>query len=35
MSIEDSVNLVFYALKNAKSGDIYVQKSPGVLSKHW
>ena len=33
MSIEDSVNLVFYALKNAKSGDIYVQKSPACTIK--
>jgi len=28
MSLEDSVDLVFYAFKNAKSGDIFVQKSP-------
>ena len=28
MSVEQSVDLVFYALKNAKAGDIFVQKSP-------
>ena len=33
MSLEDSVNLVFYALKNANSGDIYVQKSPACTIK--
>jgi UDP-N-acetylglucosamine 4,6-dehydratase len=33
MSIEESVDLVFYALKNAKSGDIYVQKSPACTIK--
>ncbi len=33
MSLEDSVNLVFYALKNANPGDIYVQKSPACTIK--
>jgi len=28
MSLEDSVDLVLYAFKNAKPGDIFVQKSP-------
>ncbi|MCL2365849.1 MAG: polysaccharide biosynthesis protein [Oscillospiraceae bacterium] len=28
MSLEDSVDLVIYAFKNAKHGDIFVQKSP-------
>lgn len=28
MSLEDSVDLVLYAFENAKSGDIFVQKSP-------
>ena len=28
MSLEDSVDLVLYAFKNAKAGDIFVQKSP-------
>jgi len=28
MSLEDSVNLVLYAFKNAQPGDIFVQKSP-------
>ena len=28
MSLEDAVELVFFALKNGKSGEIYVQKSP-------
>jgi UDP-glucose 4-epimerase len=28
MSLEDSVNLVLYAFKNGKQGDIFVQKSP-------
>ena len=28
MSVEQSVELVLYALKNAKAGDILVQKSP-------
>lgn len=36
MSLEDSVELVLYAFENAKSGDIFVQKSPastvGVLA---
>ncbi|MFI3221234.1 MAG: polysaccharide biosynthesis protein [Methylococcales bacterium] len=36
MSLEDSVDLVLYAFENAKSGDIFVQKSPastvGVLA---
>jgi UDP-N-acetylglucosamine 4,6-dehydratase len=30
MSLDDSVNLVIYAFKNAKPGDILVQKSPGA-----
>jgi len=30
MSLKDSVDLVFYALKNGKNGDIYVQKSPST-----
>ena len=28
MSLDESVNLVLYALKNAKNGDIFVQKAP-------
>lgn len=28
MSLEESVDLVFYAFKNANQGDIFVQKSP-------
>lgn len=28
MSLEDSVDLVYYAFQNAKQGDIFVQKSP-------
>jgi UDP-N-acetylglucosamine 4,6-dehydratase len=28
MSLDDSVNLVFYAFLNAKAGDIFVQKAP-------
>ena len=28
MSVEESVDLVFHAFKNAKPGDIFVQKSP-------
>jgi len=28
MTLEDAVNLVLYAFKNGKAGDIYVQKSP-------
>ncbi|MBU3635555.1 polysaccharide biosynthesis protein [Polynucleobacter sp. es-GGE-1] len=28
MSLEESVNLVFYAFENANPGDIFVQKSP-------
>ena len=28
MSLDDSVNLVMFAFKNAKPGDIFVQKSP-------
>ena len=37
MSLEDSVNLVIYAFKNGKPGDIFVKKSPatsiGILAK--
>ena len=30
MSLEDSVNLVIYALQKGKQGEIFVQKSPGA-----
>jgi UDP-glucose 4-epimerase len=30
MSLDDSVDLVMYAFKNGKPGDIFVQKSPGA-----
>lgn len=30
MSLEDSVDLVLFAFKNAKPGDIFVQKSPAA-----
>ena len=30
MSLEDSVNLVLYAFKNAKKGEIFVQKAPAA-----
>ena len=30
MSLEESVDLVLYAFKNAKQGDIFVQKSPAT-----
>ena len=30
MSVDQSVELVLYALKNAKAGDIFVQKSPAA-----
>ena len=30
MSVDQSVDLVLYALKNAKAGDIFVQKSPAA-----
>jgi UDP-N-acetylglucosamine 4,6-dehydratase len=30
MSLDDSVNLVVFAFKNAKPGDIFVQKSPAA-----
>jgi UDP-N-acetylglucosamine 4,6-dehydratase/5-epimerase len=30
MSLEDSLNLVIYAFKNGKQGDIFVQKSPAA-----
>jgi len=30
MSLEESVDLVFYALENGKQGDIFVQKSPAT-----
>ena len=30
MSIDDAVNLVLYAHKNAKAGDIFVQKAPAA-----
>jgi UDP-glucose 4-epimerase len=30
MSLEDSVNLVLYAFKNAKPGDIFIQKAPAT-----
>ena len=33
MTLEDAVNLVIYAFKNGKSGDIFVQKSPSTTIK--
>jgi len=30
MTLEDSINLVYYAFKNGKQGDMFVQKSPAV-----
>jgi UDP-glucose 4-epimerase len=30
MTLDDAVNLVLYAFKNAKPGDIFVQKSPAT-----
>lgn len=30
MSLEDAVELVLYAFKNAKQGDLFIQKSPGA-----
>ena len=37
MTLDDAVNLVMFAFKNGKSGDIFVQKSPattiGILAK--
>jgi UDP-glucose 4-epimerase len=30
MSLDDSVNLVLFAFKNAKPGDIFIQKSPAT-----
>ena len=30
MTLDDSVNLVFYAFKHGKQGDIFVQKSPAT-----
>jgi len=30
MSLEDSVNLVLYAFKHAKQGEIFVQKAPAA-----
>tara|TARA_B100000989_G_scaffold214088_1_gene162770 strand:+ start:30095 stop:31090 length:996 start_codon:yes stop_codon:yes gene_type:complete len=30
MTLEDAVNLVFYAFQNGKPGDIFVQKSPAA-----
>jgi UDP-glucose 4-epimerase len=30
MSLEDSVNLVMYALKHANQGDIFIQKAPAA-----
>ena len=33
MSVQQSVDLVFYALKNANSGDIFVQKAPACSIK--
>mgnify|MGYP000964673884 CR=1 FL=1 len=34
MSLEDSVNLVDYAFKHAKPGDIFVQKAPASTIEH-
>src|SRR3989344_1959666 len=34
MSINDSVNLVLYALANGKNGEIYVRKSPAATIGH-
>ena len=37
MTLEEAVNLVFFAFQNGKAGDIFVQKSPsttiGTLAK--
>ena len=33
MTLEDAVDLVIYAFKNGKSGDIFVQKSPSTTIK--
>lgn len=33
MSLEDSVNLVLYALEKAKTGDIFIHKAPAILIK--
>ena len=33
MTLEDAVDLVMYAFKNGKQGDLFVQKSPGVTIK--
>jgi UDP-glucose 4-epimerase len=30
MTLEDAVNLVWFAFENAKQGDLYVQKSPAA-----
>ena len=30
MSLEDAVDLVIYAFKNAKNGDLFVQKAPAA-----
>lgn len=30
MTLEDAVNLVMYAFKNGKQGDLFVQKAPGA-----
>ena len=34
MTLEEAVQLVFFALKNAKNGEIFVQKSPAVTIKN-
>ena len=33
MSLDEAVNLVFHAFENAKSGDIYIQKSSACTIK--
>jgi UDP-glucose 4-epimerase len=33
MSLDDAVNLVFYAFQNAQQGDLFVQKSPASTIK--
>ena len=30
MSLEDAINLILYAFKNGKTGEIFVQKSPAT-----
>ena len=34
MTMDDAINLVFFAFKNAKNGEIFIKKSPAATLKN-